>query len=80
MVKRVVPPERLLVMNLKEGWAPLCAFLGKPIPDEPFPRVNESEAAEKTGKSIFLKCGLVWLGLLSGAGFGVTMTVRYLRR
>lgn len=23
-----------------EGWAPLCAFLGKPVPDRPFPRSN----------------------------------------
>ncbi len=27
-VKRVVPPERLLVYEVKEGWEPLCRFLG----------------------------------------------------
>ena len=31
-VKAVVPPDRLLVFNAKDGWAPLCEFLGVPIP------------------------------------------------
>ena len=38
-----VPPSKLLVFNLKEGWAPLCKFLGKEVPPEPFPFVNETE-------------------------------------
>jgi len=42
-VKRQVPKERLLVFNAKEGWEPLCKFLEKEIPDEPFPNVNESK-------------------------------------
>lgn len=41
-VERVVPPERLLVLDVKQGWAPLCSFLGVPIPSEPFPRVNDT--------------------------------------
>jgi hypothetical protein len=40
-VAALVPPERLLVMGVDEGWAPLCAFLGHPVPDEPFPDANE---------------------------------------
>ena len=39
-VKKAVPEERLLVMNVKEGWEPLCAFLGKERPWWEFPRVN----------------------------------------
>lgn len=38
-----VPPGRLLVFEAKQGWEPLCAFLGVPVPDEPFPRVNSRE-------------------------------------
>ena len=38
-----IPPERLLVFDVKEGWEPLCAFLGVPVPaDEPFPHVNDA--------------------------------------
>lgn len=40
-VKRYVPADRLLVFSVKDGWKPLCQFLGVPIPDTPFPRVNE---------------------------------------
>lgn len=36
------PKDRLLVFDVKEGWGPLCKFLGKPVPDEPFPRVNDT--------------------------------------
>jgi hypothetical protein len=42
-VRRVVPPERLLVYEVREGWGPLCAFLGVPVPDgKPFPHVNDA--------------------------------------
>lgn len=38
-----VPPERLLVYEAGQGWEPLCAFLGVPVPDTPFPRENTRE-------------------------------------
>lgn len=41
-VKRTVPPERLLVYDVKEGWEPLCRFLQRPVPDGiEFPRLND---------------------------------------
>ena len=43
-VRRTVPPERLLVFDVRQGWAPLCAFLGVPVPDEPFPHLNDRAA------------------------------------
>jgi len=42
-VKAHVPADRLLVWEVKEGWAPLCKFLDVPVPDGPFPRVNDTE-------------------------------------
>ena len=42
-VRDTIPAERLLVYDLADGWEPLCRFLGRPIPDEPFPRVNSTE-------------------------------------
>jgi hypothetical protein len=41
-VTRALPPERLLVYELGQGWEPLCAFLDVPVPDEPFPHLNDS--------------------------------------
>lgn len=46
-VERVVPAERLLVFEAKEGWEPLCKFLGVPVPSEPFPRVNDTAEFKK---------------------------------
>ncbi len=39
-VQAAIPADRLLVYEVKQGWEPLCEFLGLPTPDEPFPRTN----------------------------------------
>jgi hypothetical protein len=41
-VKAAFDDDRLLVFEASEGWEPLCKFLGKPLPKEDFPRVNDS--------------------------------------
>lgn len=43
-VKRTVPPDRLLVWSARDGWDPLCRFLELPVPNMPFPHLNDSEA------------------------------------
>jgi len=41
-VKRIVPAARLLIFEAKQGWEPLCTFLGVPVPKgKPFPHLNE---------------------------------------
>ena len=45
-VKNTVPPEKLLIFDSKEGWEPLCSFLDVPIPDEPYPRANDSNVKQ----------------------------------
>ncbi len=42
-VKRAVPPERLLVWEVGEGWGPLCEFLEVGEPDTPLPHANDRE-------------------------------------
>ena len=42
-VQRSIPSERLLVYEVAEGWEPLCRFLDRAVPDEPFPRVNSKD-------------------------------------
>lgn len=63
-VKANVPAERLLVFNVKEGWAPLCAFLGKDVPAEPFPFVNESAELENAAK-MMQRFSYAWLPALA---------------
>jgi hypothetical protein len=42
-VRRSVPREKLLVYESGEGWEPLCAFLGVPVPATPYPKVNTTD-------------------------------------
>ncbi|HRI65161.1 MAG TPA: sulfotransferase, partial [Polyangium sp.] len=42
-VLRTIPAERLLVYEAREGWEPLCKFLGVPVPNVEYPRVNTTE-------------------------------------
>ena len=39
-IRKVTPTERLLEFKLEDGWQPLCEFLGKEVPRQPFPRVD----------------------------------------
>jgi hypothetical protein len=43
-VRREIPADRLLVFEVAEGWGPLCSFLGVPVPETPFPRLNDTAA------------------------------------
>ena len=43
-VKAHVPANQLLVYQVKEGWQPLCDFLGCDVPSEAFPHVNDTAA------------------------------------
>ena len=40
-VQATVPAERLLVFDVKQGWEPLCTFLGVAIPPGSFPHEND---------------------------------------
>jgi len=44
-VKATVPKERLLIFNVKQGWKPLCDFLGVPVPanNQPYPHVSDTQ-------------------------------------
>jgi len=42
-VRRDAPPQRLLQWQPGDGWEPLCAALGVPVPDEEFPHSNTTE-------------------------------------
>jgi hypothetical protein len=51
-VKAAVPPEKLLIFSVDQGWGPLCAFLGVAQPTDPFPNVNDRSAIKKTIRDI----------------------------
>ena len=43
-VRAKVPADRLLVYEIKQGWEPLCEFLGVDVPDTPMPHLNDTES------------------------------------
>jgi hypothetical protein len=43
-----IEPGRLLVYDVRQGWKPLCDFLGAGLPPEEFPHANDAETMRKT--------------------------------
>ena len=70
-VKAAVPPERLLVYSVDQGWGPLCAFLDLPEPESPFPHVNDRAEIKATiGLINVAAFGLIGVGVVGLAGLG----------
>ena len=71
-VKSLVPPEKLLVYNVKQGWKPLCDFLGCGVPTVAFPHENvKGEIAEvplsetRSGRQVILEIQRALIVILS---------------
>jgi hypothetical protein len=80
VVREMVPPERLLVYHMGQGWEPICDFLGKTVPDAEFPRINEAEALKEKMR-VRIRAHLVaaarvvmpWVVTLVAVGVGLRM-------
>jgi hypothetical protein len=58
-VQTAVPPERLLVFDVRQGWQPLCDFLGVPVPrGERFPHANDAASFRRAIQARFMAVGL----------------------
>ena len=80
-VEDTVPPERLLIFDVKEGWGPLCAFLGVPVPeDEPFPHLNDAESFRQRTQERLVQTALRLAGPAITIGLGLAMLVAIARR
>ncbi|WP_310498752.1 sulfotransferase [Sandarakinorhabdus sp.] len=70
-VVAAVPPDRLLVFTANQGWAPLCTFLGVPVPDTPFPNVNDRAQFQMMFKSMKRAAiAMVFIGAAVAAAIG----------
>ena len=59
-IRSVVPASYLLEYTPQDGWRPLCQFLGKPIPDGPYPKMNEgSYTADRHWWAIWIRLAMV---------------------
>ena len=43
IVTQTIPADRLLVFDVKQGWGPLCQFLGVTVPPGDFPKTNNTK-------------------------------------
>ena len=48
------------MFEVKDGWNPLCNFLGVPVPDTPFPNVNDTKTVQKRIKMMKSICYAAW--------------------
>ncbi|KAH7045331.1 hypothetical protein B0J12DRAFT_155439 [Macrophomina phaseolina] len=51
LVRQITPKDKFLEFNAKDGWEPLCAFLGKDVPAAAFPHKDdwaEYKASQQT--------------------------------
>lgn len=54
-VRDLIPNERLLEYNVKEGWEPLCRFLEiQKCPQTPFPKTNSARSVQVQAISSFV--------------------------
>ena len=77
-VRRRVPPEKLLVYEVKDGWEPLCDFLGVGVPEGPFPRLNDTASMRRRVRAIRAVSVAVpaILALLVGGGLYLLLSRR----
>jgi hypothetical protein len=79
-VCRRVPPGRLLVFDVREGWQPLCDFLGVEAPDGPFPHLNETrEMRRRLLGLVALSAAGPALAVLTGLAAAVFLLRRFAR-
>ena len=71
-VVATVPPERLLVFDVAEGWAPLCRFLGVPEPAHRFPALNDAATTRRVLGAIRIGTRML---PIAGAAAGVAALV-----
>ena len=69
-IKAEVPPDRLLVFTVTQGWEPLCEFIGAPVPATPFPNVNDRAAFQKVKRGMAIGAYVI-LGLIAVAITGL---------
>ncbi|KAJ4288972.1 hypothetical protein N0V90_011314 [Kalmusia sp. IMI 367209] len=73
-VRSLVPKENLLEFGPKFEWEPLCGFLGKEVPEEPYPWANEGKEMKKKVRGAYVVLAVYaggWIGLPVVAAWAV---------
>ncbi|UNI15337.1 hypothetical protein JDV02_001877 [Purpureocillium takamizusanense] len=68
-IQSMVPASQLLIYRMGDGWEPICSFLGKPVPEIEFPRINEMAELKRRGTAVFIS------RILSATGLVIAQTL-----
>ena len=76
-LKEVVPRERLVFIEVRDGWESLCEALGRDVPENvPFSHVNDSDAVDDIFR-MHVRRGLMrWAVIVAVGGAAVVWMVR----
>jgi hypothetical protein len=79
-VKRICQERKidLLEWQPSDGWEPICKYLGKPVPDEPFPVTNDTTMMKILMWFATIRGLLAWSALFSVPVFGWKAWQRYI--
>ncbi|KAI0471568.1 P-loop containing nucleoside triphosphate hydrolase protein [Xylariaceae sp. FL0804] len=65
-LRAVVPPERLVFFDVRDGWEPLCEALGCEVPKGvEFPRVNDGDAIDAFARELMIKALGRWAVIIA---------------
>lgn len=70
-LRSVVPADRLVFFDVKDGWEPLCTALDLPVPDVPFPRINDGKAIDDFAARQVRRAMARWALIVGGAAITV---------
>jgi hypothetical protein len=71
-LKSVVPEEKLVFYDARDGWEPLCRALAVRVPDDiPFPTLNDSKSADEFARVIVMKGLKAWAKICGAGAFTV---------
>lgn len=70
-VKTRCDPDRLLVFQATDGWHPLCEFLGVPVPDGPYPHLNDAKQIRR----MIIVARVVGWGLVGAVVLGIVALI-----
>jgi hypothetical protein len=80
-VQATIPADRLLVFDVKQGWEPLCQFLGVSVPaGEPFPHLNDTSSMEKDIRELYWGAGRRAGAIVSSVVLGLLVLAWQRRR
>ena len=75
-LEEIVPKDRLVFFDVKDGWEPLGKALGKEVPEGvPFPRINDGEAIDTYAKKHVQRGLIRWAMILAAVGTAIAAVV-----